>query len=83
MTKPISNRSTDTQHVSDQPSASSIRNPIEPQSADNPKTKTSNTHHCITIKWSLDSASRRRFGLPPVAASGPASPAAAGGAAWL
>jgi len=83
MTKPNSNRSTHTRHVSDQTSAPSTRTPINQSSAANGKTKNLDAHPCITIKWSLDSASRRRVGLPPVAASGPAGPGFARGAAWL
>lgn len=83
MTKPNSNRPTHTKYDSNHTAAASTENPIEQPSAANSKTKNSDTHQGITIKWSLDSASRRRFGLPPVAASRLVLRAAAGGAAWL
>jgi hypothetical protein len=83
MTKPSSNRSTSTQHVSDHTSASSGQNPIQPPTATKAKPENFDTHPCITIKWSPDSASRRRDQVPPVAATGLAARPLAGGAAWL
>ncbi|WP_433019983.1 hypothetical protein [Kribbella sp. CA-294648] len=83
MTKPISNRSTHNEHVSNHSSAASTYKPIEQPSAANSKTKNSDTHHCITIKWSPDSASRRRDSVPPSAVSGAFGPVRGGGAAWL
>lgn len=68
MTKPNSNRPASTQNVSDHTAASSTRNPIKQPTAANSKTKNFDTHPGITIKWSLDSASRRQVGLPLAAA---------------
>jgi hypothetical protein len=48
--------------------ATTTHTTTETTQADNPRTKEVRSHHCITIKWSLDSASRR-VGLPPVAAT--------------
>ncbi|TCN36855.1 hypothetical protein EV644_11219 [Kribbella orskensis] len=44
---------------------------------DSHRTKELRSHPGITIKWSLDSASRRRIGLPPAAAIGAVAPVAA------
>ncbi|MEV4260571.1 hypothetical protein [Kribbella sp. NPDC049584] len=59
---------------------------IQQQPAGSSETKRKNeelrSHLGITIKWSLDSASRRRIGLPP-AAAGALAPVEFGGAAWL
>jgi hypothetical protein len=41
---------------------------IDHPSAETFRMKNFDTHPGITIKWSLDSASRRRIGLPPAAA---------------
>ncbi|GAA3144678.1 hypothetical protein JOF29_005704 [Kribbella aluminosa] len=56
---------------------------IDHPSAETFRMKNLDTHPCITIKWSLDSASRRRIGLPlavAVAAPGATGAQGAGGA---
>jgi hypothetical protein len=55
---------------------------IQQQPAGSSRIKELRSHLCITIKWSLDSASRRRIGLPPAAVVGAIAPMVAGGAAW-
>jgi len=54
---------------------------IQQQPVGSSRIKELRSHQCIKIKWSLDSDSRRRIGLPPVAAVGAVAPgtAAAGG----
>jgi hypothetical protein len=44
-------------------------NPIDHPSAETFRMKNFDTHHGITILWSLDSASRRQVGTPPKAAN--------------
>ncbi|GAB3812722.1 hypothetical protein [Kribbella italica] len=86
MTKSISNRSTSTQHDTSNEPISNPKTHSAAASSPNPTEKVHQSHPCITIKWSRDSASRRRFGLPPAAAVGAFGPVAgravAGGAAW-
>ncbi|WP_350280472.1 hypothetical protein [Kribbella sp. HUAS MG21] len=43
---------------------------IQQQPGGSSRIKELRSHQGITIKWSLDSASRRRIGLPPLAAVG-------------
>lgn len=56
---------------------------IQQQPAGSDRIKEPRSHLGITIKWSLDSASRRRIGLPRSAVVGTAAPVGTGGAAWL
>ncbi|MDX3003247.1 hypothetical protein PWY87_16270 [Kribbella solani] len=56
---------------------------LQQQPVGSSRSKELGLHLGITIKWSLDSASRRRIGLPPSAAVGAVAPVSAGGAAWL
>lgn len=56
---------------------------IQQQPVGSSRIKELRSHLGITIKWSLDSASRRRIGLPPAAAPGAVAPGSTGGAAWL
>jgi hypothetical protein len=86
MKNPSNNRSAVNSQVSQPSEEAMSANPIDHPSAETFRMKNFDTHHCITIKWSRDSASRRRFGLPPSAATGVAAafvrPVPAGGAAW-
>ena len=52
------------------PEATKNQTTIQQQPAGSSKTKELRSHLGITIKWSLDSDSRRRIGLPPMAAAG-------------
>ncbi|MEU8226167.1 hypothetical protein [Kribbella sp. NPDC048915] len=56
---------------------------IQQQPAGSSRIKELRSHLGITIKWSLDSASRRRIGLPSAAAVDAVAPVVCGGAAWL
>jgi hypothetical protein len=51
---------------------------IQQPPAGSSTTKELRSHQGITIKWSLDSASRRRIGLPLVAAISAVAPLIAG-----
>ena len=66
------------QHISRPSVAAQNAAPIEHPSAVALRMKNLDTHHCITIRWSLDSASRRQVGGPPEAAIGVAVLAVAG-----
>ncbi|WP_406048300.1 hypothetical protein [Kribbella sp. NBC_00889] len=65
-----------------EPAAPMTEPTIQQSPAGSSKTKELRSHPCITIKWSLNSASRRRIGLPPTAAVGAAAPGVVGGVAW-
>lgn len=49
---------------------------IQQQPEGSSRIKELRSHQGITIKWSLDSASRRRIGMPSASADGAAAPVA-------
>jgi hypothetical protein len=67
---------------SNAPIATIAKPTIQQQPAGSSRIKELRSHPGITIKWSLDSASPRRIGLPLTAAVGAAAPRVAGGVAW-
>ncbi|WP_132154894.1 hypothetical protein [Kribbella antiqua] len=77
MTNTEKTRSAASNHDSDAAAASMTQPTIQQQPAGSSKTKELRSHPGITIKWSLDPASRRRIGLPPAAAIGAVAPVAA------
>lgn len=83
MTKPTKEQSTISQHEAITSAPSNSTTVLATASSTNPTPKIDHAHPGITIKWSLDSASRRLVGLRPRADSGPVGPITAGGAAWL
>jgi hypothetical protein len=83
MTNTNSTRSAGSHQDTNAPEATMNQPTNQQQPAGSSKTKELRSHLGITIKWSLDSASRRRIGLPPAAAVGAVAPVATGGAAWL
>jgi hypothetical protein len=78
MSKPKTTNSATSSHDSNAPAATMTDPTIQQQPAGSSKTKELRSHQGITIKWSLDSASRRRIGLPPLAAIGAAARPVAG-----
>jgi len=86
MNSPQNTRAAANRQDSNAPEATMTQPTIQQQPAGSSTTKELRSHPGITIKWSLDSASRRRIGLPPAAANGAAAPGLvsvlAGGAAW-
>ncbi len=70
MNNPHNTRSAASHHGSNTPEATMTQPTIQQPPAGSSKTKELRSHQCITIKWSLDSDSRRRIGLPPMAAAG-------------
>jgi hypothetical protein len=78
MSNPESTNSATTSEDSNGPAATMTDPTIQQHPAGSSKNQELRSHPCITIKWSLDSASRRRIGLPPAAAVGAAAPGVAG-----
>ncbi|WP_406051323.1 hypothetical protein [Kribbella sp. NBC_00889] len=76
------NPATSRQHTNE-PAATITKPTIQQPPAGSNKTKELRSHLGITIKWSVDSASRRRIGLPPAAGGGAGAQVIFGGAAWL
>ncbi|GAB2635333.1 hypothetical protein [Kribbella swartbergensis] len=62
---------------SNEPAATMTKPTIQQQPAGSSKNQELRSHQGITIKWSLDSASCRRIGLPPASAVGTGAPVAA------
>ncbi|MGW1344683.1 hypothetical protein ACWCOV_26820 [Kribbella sp. NPDC002412] len=77
MTNTEKTRSAASSQDSNAPEVTTTEPTIQQPIAGSSKTKELSTHPCITIKWSLDSASRRRIGTPPPAAGGAAAAVAA------
>jgi hypothetical protein len=70
MTNTNTTRSAGSHQDTNAPAATMNQPTIQQPPAHSSKTKELRSHPGITIKWSLDSALRRRIGLPPVAAVG-------------
>jgi len=67
MTNTSTTRTAANHQDTDGPEATKNQTTIQQLPAGSSKTKELRSHQGITIKWSLDSASRRRIGWPPVA----------------
>ena len=78
MNNPHNIRSAASHQDSNTPETIASQTTIQQQPAGSSETKDFDTHPCITIKWSRDSASLRRIGLPPEAAVGAVAPVVAG-----
>lgn len=78
MNSPRTTRSVVISQVSNASDVTTTEPTIQQPPAGSSKTKDLNTHPCITIKWSFDSASRGRIGLPPAATVGAAAAAVTG-----
>jgi hypothetical protein len=78
MNKPEQQRRICLQQDSSQPVAANNAATIDHLSAAADRIKDLDTHPGITIKWSLDSASRRQIGLLPAAAVGAVASRVAG-----
>jgi hypothetical protein len=78
MNNPHNTRAAADSHDSNAPKATTTQPTIQQPPAGSSKTQELRSHQGITIKWSLDSDSRRRIGAPFVAGSSPATPAAGG-----
>jgi hypothetical protein len=78
MKNPNNTRPVVSSQVSQPSVEATSENPIDHPSAETFRMKNFDTHPCITIKWSLDSAARRQVGLLPVAAGRAVAPVVAG-----
>jgi hypothetical protein len=82
MTNTEKTQSAASNHDSNASEATMTQPTIQQPPAGSRTTKELRSHPGITIKWSIDSDSLRRIGMPPSAVVGAGAPVASGGAAW-